>query len=145
MSFLFPSNYIFYSVSTNCPMSYKKLKIFNFRKNDLDWPQMKFETIIDFIISDIIFPDVFMTHAAMSHRKRIFKSKFNFWPQGPRDNILWRNTFCTQAYRLTKRLKEKKMGFRHFCSNYMLRKIWLYMSKIFIFWTFLEFEIFFSI
>ena len=63
----------------------------------------------------------------------------------PRCNILWRNTFCTQAYRSTKRLKEKKLVFRHFCTNYMLRKIWLYMSKISIFWRFLEFEIFFSI
>ena len=48
----------------------------------------------------------------------------------PRDNILWRNSFCGQAYRPTKGLKEKKIGFRHFCTNYMLRKIWLYMSKI---------------
>ena len=45
---------------------------------DLDSPEMKFETIIGFIMSNIIIPDVFMTHAIMSHRKRIFKPKLKF-------------------------------------------------------------------
>ena len=43
---------------------------------DLRCSKMKFDTMTGFIVSNYIDPDVFMTHPAMSHRKRIFRAKF---------------------------------------------------------------------
>ena len=48
---------------------------------DLRVSKMKFDTMTGFIVSNYIDPDVFMTHPAMSHRKRIFRAKFKIWPQ----------------------------------------------------------------
>ncbi len=48
---------------------------------DPKWPKMKFDTTIVFVVSNYIYPDVFMTNRAMSHRKRIFWSKSKIWPQ----------------------------------------------------------------
>ena len=48
---------------------------------DPKWPKMKFDTANVFISSNYTNDEVFMTHAYMSHRKRIFWSKFKIWPQ----------------------------------------------------------------
>ena len=48
---------------------------------DPKWPQVKFDTASLFITSNNIIAEVFMTQAYMSHLKRIFKPKFQIWPQ----------------------------------------------------------------
>ena len=83
MTVVIVSNYIGSDVFMTHPaMSHQKrifwpkYKIFvKMTPFDLKWPKMKSDTTIVFIVSNYIGSDVFMTHHAMSHQKRIFGLK----------------------------------------------------------------------
>ena len=83
------SNYIGSDVFMTHPAMSHQKRIFGLKSKifvkmtpfDPKWPKMKFDTMIAFIVSNYIYPDVFMTNRAMSHRKRIFWSKSKIWPQ----------------------------------------------------------------
>ena len=108
---------------------------------DPKWPKMKFDTTMVFIVSDYIYPDVFMTYRAMSHRKRFFFVKIeDFTSNDPIWPWSFKDPRCTLSWCPTNKFASKKVQKMVTCDLWNSRQFQFCKSIFSKCWKILELE-----